>query len=170
MSCFGLVHPTGAGRPVLIRVNCPGFNREGKWKGINPLLPIKYTDELKTRAIELVLHAQANPDTSNGAITRVANELGLSSETLRTWVRRHKNSGIEAPARSVDLEAENKRLRAELAESKRTNDILKKTAAFFAAELDRPSKSLSTSSTTTKMSSGSSRSSTRWKEPTHRSP
>lgn len=47
-------------------------------------MPIKYTDELKTRAIDLVLHAQSNPETSNGAITRVAKELGLSSETLRT--------------------------------------------------------------------------------------
>lgn len=25
-------------------------------------MPIKYTDELKQRAVELVIHAQANPD------------------------------------------------------------------------------------------------------------
>jgi len=103
-------------------------------------LPIKYTDELKTRAIELVLHAQSNPDTSNGAITRVAKELGLSSETLRTWVRRHRTGGAALPEHSIDLEAENKRLRAELAETKRANEILKKAATFFAAEHDRPSK------------------------------
>ncbi|MBM7767902.1 transposase [Glutamicibacter nicotianae] len=96
-------------------------------------MPIKYTDELKTRAIELVLHAQSNPDTSNGAITRVAKELGLSSETLRTWVRRHRTCGAALPEQSIDLEAENKRLRAELAETKRANEILKKAATFFAA-------------------------------------
>jgi transposase len=104
------------------------------------LLPVKYTDELKARAVELVIHAQADPDTANGAITRVANELGLSRETLRVWVRKHKDSGKATPAESVDLEAENRRLRAELAEAKRVNEILKRASAFFAAELDRPSK------------------------------
>lgn len=43
---------------------------------------MKYTDELKARDVELVIHAPADSDTANGAITRVANELGLSKETL----------------------------------------------------------------------------------------
>uniref|UniRef100_UPI001BB1E083 transposase n=1 Tax=Brevibacterium sp. 2SA TaxID=2502198 RepID=UPI001BB1E083 len=67
-------------------------------------------------------------------------ELGLSKETLRVWVRKHKDSGKATPTESVDLEAENRRLRAELAEAKRANEILKRASAFFAAELDRPSK------------------------------
>ena len=50
-------------------------------------MPVKYTDELKVRAVELVIHAQAGPDTVNGAITGVANERGLSKKTLRAWVR-----------------------------------------------------------------------------------
>ncbi|WP_417372438.1 transposase [Glutamicibacter protophormiae] len=103
-------------------------------------MPIKYTDEIKTRAVDLVIHAQADPSTANGAIRRVAKELGLSSETLRTWLRNYKNSGAMTPSQSIDLEAENKRLRAELAETKRANEILKRAATFFAAELDRPSK------------------------------
>ena len=103
-------------------------------------MPIKYTDELKTRAVHLVIYAPADPSTANGAIRRVAKELGLSSETLRTWLRNYKNSGASTPAQSIDLEAENKRLRAELAETKRANEILKKAATFFRVELDRPSK------------------------------
>jgi len=91
-------------------------------------MPSKYTPELKQRAIELVLHAQASPDTARGAITRIAGELGLSKETLRVWVRTHKRSGTDTPAESVDLEAENRQLRAELAEAKRANDILKKAS------------------------------------------
>ncbi|WP_186372676.1 transposase, partial [Brevibacterium casei] len=54
---------------------------------------MKYTDELRARAVELVIHAQADPDTANGAITRVAKELGLSKEPLWVWVRKHKDSG-----------------------------------------------------------------------------
>ena len=103
-------------------------------------MPVKYTPELKQRAIELVLHAQADPDTARGAVTRIAGELGVSKETLHVWVRTHKQSGVGTPAESVDLEAENRQLRAELAEAKRANDILKKASAFFAAELDRPHK------------------------------
>lgn len=103
-------------------------------------MPIKYTDELEQRAVELVLHAQANPDTAHGAVRRVADELGVSKEALRVWVRKHKDTGLDTPAQSVDLESENRRLRAELAEAKRANDILKKASAFFAAELNRPQK------------------------------
>jgi transposase-like protein len=105
----------------------------------NPM-PSKYTPELKTRAIELVLHAQADPDTARGAVSRIADDLNLSRETLRIWVRKHKQSGATTPTESVDLEAENRRLRNELAELQRTNEILKTASAFFAAELDRPHK------------------------------
>lgn len=87
-------------------MSSPGFDR-GKeiGKRNTSLLPIKYTDELKTRAVDLVIHSQADPSTANGAIRRVAKESGLSSETLRTWVRNYKNSGATTPAQSIDLEA-----------------------------------------------------------------
>lgn len=42
------------------------------------LVPVKYTDELKARVVELVIDAQADAATANGAITRVANELNIS--------------------------------------------------------------------------------------------
>lgn len=45
-------------------------------------------------------------------------------------------AGAAAPRES--LEEENRRLRRELAETRRANEILKKASAFFAAELDRP--------------------------------
>ncbi|MFZ2274605.1 IS3 family transposase, partial [Corynebacterium variabile] len=66
-------------------------------------MPSKYTPELKTRAIELVLHAQADPDTARGAVSRVADELNISRETLRIWVtqtqgiRRHLPDGVGGP-------------------------------------------------------------------------
>ncbi|SLM93139.1 Mobile element protein [Corynebacterium casei] len=67
---------------------------------------------------------------AHGAVRRVADELGVSKEALRGWVRKHKDTGLDTLAHSVDLEAENRRLRAELAEAKRANDILKKASAF----------------------------------------
>ncbi|WP_418904428.1 transposase, partial [Brevibacterium antiquum] len=118
----------------------PGIIEAGRLEEGDSLMPVKYTDELKARAVELVIHAQAETSTANGAIARVAKELGVSKEALRVWVRKHKDSGKVTPMESVDLEAENRRLRAELAESKRANEILRRASAFFAAELDRPSK------------------------------
>ncbi|WP_180958979.1 MULTISPECIES: hypothetical protein [unclassified Brevibacterium] len=81
-------------------------------------------------------------------------------------MRKNKDSGKATPAESVDLDAENRRLRAELTEAKRANQILRRASAFFAAELDRPSKrghlplagESSASSTTTATSSESSQS------------
>ncbi|KAB1640404.1 transposase [Gulosibacter chungangensis] len=97
-------------------------------------MPAKYSKELKSRAVELVLHAQSDPETAHGANQRIAEELGLNSETLRAWVAAHKRSqAANTPAEPVDLAAENRRLRAELAETKRANEILKKASAFFAS-------------------------------------
>lgn len=89
-------------------------------------MPSKYAPELKQRAIRLVLHAQADPHTSRGATSRIADELGMSKETLRDWARAHKQSGATTPAESVDPTTENRRLRAELTEAKPANKILKK--------------------------------------------
>lgn len=43
---------------------------------------MKCTDELKACSVELVIIAQLNPESANGATIRVANALGLSKETL----------------------------------------------------------------------------------------
>src|SRR5699024_4240443 len=53
------------------------------------LLPVKYTEELKARAVELVIHAQADPNTTNGAINRVPPAPRPGKDTPRVWVRKH---------------------------------------------------------------------------------
>lgn len=52
-------------------------------------MPVKYSDEVKARAVELVLHAQSDPDTARGTVARIARQLSLNKETLRNWVRNH---------------------------------------------------------------------------------
>jgi transposase len=75
----------------------------------------------------------------NGAVTRVARNLGIGTESLRQWVRQTEvdkgaRAGLttEERRRIVELEKENRELR-------RSNEILKSAAAFFGAELDRRS-------------------------------
>jgi transposase len=73
-----------------------------------------------------------------GAVARVAEQLGMPSETLRKWVvRAQTDQGLRSGLTSDQL-AELKELRKENTELRRANEILKAASAFFAKELDRP--------------------------------
>ena len=73
-----------------------------------------------------------------GALRHVAGLLGMNTETLRLWVHRAQvDAGIRPGTTSEDAE-EIKRLKREVAELRRANEILKSASVFFAKELDRP--------------------------------
>jgi transposase len=100
--------------------------------------PRKYPDELRERATRMAVELRQDPDTKHGAINRVAEQLGMHSETLRNWVRQAEvDGGVRSGTttsdghRLAELERENRELR-------RANHILRTASAFFAAELDRP--------------------------------
>jgi len=80
--------------------------------------PQKYPDELRERAVRMVLEVRRETGESFGVITRVARELGVGTESLRQWVNRAEiDSGRRPGTSSVDaqriaqLERENKELR-----------------------------------------------------------
>ena len=98
----------------------------------------RYPQELKARAVQMVIDARGGSgETEWATIRRVAELLGIgSAETLRKWLRQAEiNSGDRAGVSDVESETVRK-LRRENAELKRA--ILKAASAFFAAELDRP--------------------------------
>jgi transposase len=103
--------------------------------------PQKYPDELRQRAVRMVLEVQAETGEKHGAVTRIAKQLGIGTESLRQWVNQADvNAGRRAgttsadAARIAELERENRELR-------RANDILKAASIFFATKLDgRPKK------------------------------
>ena len=99
----------------------------------------RYPPELRERAVRMVFETIEERGERNGAVTRVARNLGIGVESLRQWVRqaeidRGSRAGLttEERRRIVELERENRELR-------RANEILKSAAAFFGAELDRRS-------------------------------
>ncbi len=84
--------------------------------------------------------AEVRPDYESrwAAICAVSGKLGIgSAETLRTWVRRAEVDSGRRPGLTTDAAAELARLKREIAELRRANEILKAVAAFFGAELDR---------------------------------
>jgi len=100
--------------------------------------PSTYSADFRARALRLVGEARTEHDSEWAAITSVAQKLGVTSETLRRWIRQAQVDDGQRPGTTSDESAELKRLRRENAELKRANEILKAASAFFAAELDRP--------------------------------
>ena len=68
----------------------------------------------------------------------MAAKIGVWSETLRKWVRQAEVDGGQRAGLTTEDAAEIKRLKREVAELRRANEILKAAAAFSGAELDRP--------------------------------
>ncbi len=100
----------------------------------------RYSPELKERAVRLVLQLRAETGEKHGTVKRVADQLDVGVESLRAWVRQHEIDHGERPGTTGEEAEELKRLRQENAELRRANEILRSASAFFAAELDRPSK------------------------------
>lgn len=95
----------------------------------------QYTDEFKVEAIRLAESVGGH---------QAARRLGVPVATLGNWKRRRSTAGLATPEASVsaaamparrpvsELEAENSRLRRELADAKLDVEILRKATAYFA--------------------------------------
>lgn len=98
----------------------------------------KYPDELRERATRMTLEALADPARAKGAIRRIAGELGVHPEALRSWVKKAQVDQGTRPGTTTDEAARIKELEKEVRELRRANEILRKASAYFAqAELDR---------------------------------
>ncbi len=92
--------------------------------------PRKYPVELLERATRLVFE-------SGRPIAHVAADLGLPSETLRKHVRQvEANEGRRSDMLASEERGEIRKLKREVAELRRANEILKAASVFFAGELD----------------------------------
>ena len=93
----------------------------------------QYTDEFKVEAVRLGESIGGN---------QAAKRLGIPESSLWNWVRLSRAGKLKAAVgaavpirRSVtEVEAENARLRKELASTKVDLEIVKKAAAYFAKE------------------------------------
>jgi transposase len=95
----------------------------------------QYTEEFKTEAVRLGESVGGH---------EAARRLGVPVATLGNWKRRAAAEGASAPESAVnaaalptrrpvsELEAENSRLRRELADAKLDVEILRKATAYFA--------------------------------------
>jgi len=93
----------------------------------------QYTDEFKLEAVRLAESIGGN---------QAAKRLGIPDSSLWNWIRLNRAGQLAAgepgaaPVKrsASELEAENARLRRELANTKLDLEIVKKAAAYFAKE------------------------------------
>ena len=96
----------------------------------------RHPREVRERAVALVVEHQSDYGSQWEAIVSIAGKVGVSSESLRRWVRQAEtDAGRRAGTTSTDAE-QIRELRRENRELRRANEILKAASAFFARELD----------------------------------
>ena len=101
----------------------------------------KYPDELRERATRMTLDALADPARARGAIRRIADELGVHPEAVRTWVRKAQIDQGTRPGTTTDEAQRIKELEKEIRELRRAKAIPKSTVGLsVAAECERLSR------------------------------
>ncbi|WP_306211891.1 transposase [Actinoplanes sp. RD1] len=99
--------------------------------GSSVAAPKKYPDELRQRAVRLYRESDPKP-----TIRRLAEQLNVHHEALRNWIRQAEADAGERQDRpTTEMAEENRRLREEVAELRRVNEILRAASSYFASEL-----------------------------------
>src|ERR1039458_5962067 len=91
----------------------------------------RYPPELKERAVRMVLDLQRQDPGDKTVISRVARQLGVGLESLRTWV---KQAAVDAGTRPGVTTAEHDELvelRKEVKELRRSNDMADSTSQRY---------------------------------------
>ena len=96
----------------------------------------KYPEELRERAVKMVLEIRERDGKGHGELARVGRQLGVHPEALRSWVKQAEIDGGERPGTTTGDRQRICELEREVRELRRANEILKAASAYFARELD----------------------------------
>ena len=98
----------------------------------------RYSPEVRERAVRMVFEHEHDYPSQWTTIKSIAEKIGCTAETLRSWVRQAERDQGRRAGTTTDERARIKELERENRELRRANEILRKASAYFAqAELDR---------------------------------
>lgn len=96
----------------------------------------RYPKEIRERAVRLVFEHEQDYPSQWAAIRSIAEKSGMTTETLRKWVREAERNDGRRPGLTTDERQRMRDLEKEVKELRRANEILKAASSFFARELD----------------------------------
>ncbi len=97
----------------------------------------RYSAEEKAAAVRMVRSLRAETGTVTGSVRRVAEQLGYGVEPVRSWVKQADIDEGAVPGVTTEEAGRVRALEQEVRELRRANEILRRAATFFGAELDR---------------------------------
>ena len=96
----------------------------------------KYPDELRERAVKMVLEVREREGKGHGELARIARQLDVHPEALQSWMQQAEIDGGQRPGTTSGDKQRITELEREVRELRRANEILKAASAYFARELD----------------------------------
>ena len=96
----------------------------------------KYPEELRERAVKMVFEVREREGKGHGELARIARQLDVHPEALRSWVHQAEIDGGQRPGTTSGDKQRITELEREVRELRRANEILKAASAYFARELD----------------------------------
>jgi len=122
-------------------VETPGLGIEGgvmsRELAVGKPTTRRYSLEEKAAAVRMVRALRAELGSEHGTVQRVALQLGYGVESVRVWVKQADiDDGHVVGVSTVEARRVGE-LEQEVRELRRANEILKRAASFFGAELDR---------------------------------
>ncbi len=99
-------------------------------------MPKKIDEEVKARAVRLVIDHLSEYPSLTAASEAVAKQVGVGKESVRRWVLQAQIDAGQREGMTSEEHAEIKRLKAENKELREDVAILKAATTFFVGELD----------------------------------
>ncbi|MBB3268547.1 transposase-like protein [Azospirillum sp. OGB3] len=98
----------------------------------------KYAPEIRDSAVRMMFEHAGEHASRRAAIGSIATKIRCNPETLRGWVRQAEREQGKQPGPTMDEQNRIKVVEREVRELCQSNEILRKSSAYFAqAELDR---------------------------------